>query len=86
MNEKVWIYNEDKKIFRQLAHSDPRLDWTWPHSPLGCVRMRVRKGFRYYYVGQTKEEAAARANFWRNREIADCRKKIAFLEDQMVRP
>ncbi len=77
MSGDVWIVT-DKRTFRKLKLDDPRLDWKWPHSPDGMVRLKApgKNRWQYVYYGTTVAEAAAAFNRDANEQIAKLEEKI----------
>lgn len=89
---KVWLYVTDNRNgggeFKQYKRDDPRLDWKWPHSIPGQVRLQLRKDgskWQYAYYGETPEEAAAGENQYRVKEIRELEEKIKTIMAKLVR-
>ena len=59
MGNAIWVITEEPRKLAKFERDDPRLDWKWPHTPQGMVRLKLRGKDRYRYVhyGPTPEAA-----------------------------
>lgn len=87
LSERVWLV-ADNFPFKELRRDDPRLDWKYPYTPEGSVRLLQRGKDRWMYVsvGVTRGDAAAHANRWRTNQIAKLQVKIDDLKKRQIVP
>ena len=85
--DKIWVYLESSKQFKQMDRDDPKFDWNWPHAPPGSVRMQTRgSAWEYVYFGSSKEEAAEKANQYDLEKIRELEKQLEVVRARLVKP
>ena len=88
-SDKIWIYLEDEKEFKQIERDDPKLSWKGYCPNDGQVVYRRRKNekmWRYVYFAETPELLADRVNWWRRRDIIELERKIIEMRKGLVVP
>ena len=83
MSLDVWIVT-DRRAIRKLRRNDQRLDWDWPHTPKGMVRMKNRSSWTYVCYGLTETEAVASFNRHDLDDIARLEAEIALLRKNLL--
>jgi len=86
--EYIWLYNtEFKDKWLRVEKGSPKVDLDYIHCPTGMVRFqKTPKKWFYAHWGTTREECAAKANEYVDREIAELEKKIEGLKARRVVP
>jgi hypothetical protein len=90
MSPFVWIVTREPTI-KKLRRDDPRLDWDWPHTPMGMVRMvsrskRTDGNWTYVFQGPTEAEAIASFNKRTLDTIARLESEIANVRHNLLYP
>jgi hypothetical protein len=89
MSPLVWIVTNGR-VIRKLRRDDPRLDWDWPHTPMGMVRMSRSKrtdiNWHYVTVGSTETEAIYNFNKSNLDRIVHLELEIASIRQNLLYP
>jgi len=86
-NKKVFVFLEEKRVFKEMDREDPKLDWGWQHTPPGMVKLTLSKTrWEYAYVGNTKEEAAEKANHYTQEKIDKMEAELKRLKESLIKP
>lgn len=82
--QKFWIYDEDKRTFRQVLAT--RLDFEHPHTPPGRARFFVtKKRWKYVAYGTTIDQVLVTVNQYVNEEIRLLEQKIQTVKQRLVK-
>jgi hypothetical protein len=83
--EKIWIYDTERKRFRQLDKNDPRLGYGGGRT--GVVELTHKNGeTTLYCYGATPEEAADHENSWVYAQMKPLYDQIERLKLRLVKP
>ncbi len=83
MKNAIWICLGGK--LKQMDRKDPRLDFNYIHSPIGCARLKIRNSYAYVYFGETREETVTSANRYDLRRIAELESTIAGIKERLIK-
>lgn len=74
-------------VLIRIDETSARLDWHWPHTPLGKVKYTPRKGsdkWSYVFFGQQDETCLNLANMYINMRITELQTQIDSLKQGLL--